>query len=224
MIVPNSNIKPEYATNFEFGLSKIFEKKYKFDFTGFYTLLENAIVQADFKFNGQDSIKYNGIKSRVQAMQNKNKAYIYGFTAGVQFDMNKNISLKSIINYTYGRYVDTKTYLVSPLDHIPPVFGQTSIIYKEKNTDVEFFVRYNGKKFKADYSSSGEDNASYSADPVNGFMPSWFTLNVRAGYNITKNLRLNASFENMTDNRYRVFSSGINAPGKNFIFSLRYKM
>jgi hemoglobin/transferrin/lactoferrin receptor protein len=54
-------------------------------------------------------------------------------------------------------------------------------------------------------------------------MPAWFTLNLRLGYNLTKNFRLNASCENITDNRYRVFASGINAPGRNFIVSLRYK-
>jgi hemoglobin/transferrin/lactoferrin receptor protein len=224
IIVPNEKIKPEYATNFELGLSKIFDGKYKFDFTGFYTTLENALVQADFKFNRLDTIQINGMKRKVQAVQNKNKAYIYGFTAGLQFDLNKNISFKSIINYTYGRYTDAKKDSVFALDHIPPVFGQSSIIFKDKNIDAEFFVRYNGKKSRADYSTSGEDNALYSADPINGLMPAWFTINLRIGYNITKNFRLNASFENMTDNRYRVFASGINAPGKNFIISLRYKL
>ncbi len=224
LVVPNPEIKPEYATNFELGISKIFEERYKFDVTGFYTVLEDALVQRDFKLNGQDSALFNGVKSKVQAMQNVDRAYIYGFTTGLQFDFNDNISFKSIINYTYGRYVDARKDTVVPLDHIPPVFGQTSIIYKAKNTDVEFFVRYNGKKSSADYSASGEDNAIYSADPVKGYMPAWFTLNVRAGYNFTKNIRLNVACENLTDNRYRVFASGINAPGRNFIISLRYKI
>jgi hemoglobin/transferrin/lactoferrin receptor protein len=55
-------------------------------------------------------------------------------------------------------------------------------------------------------------------------MHAWFTLNIRFGFNITKSLRLNAACENLTDNRYRTFASGINAPGRNFIVSLRYKM
>lgn len=224
LVVPNPEIKPEYATNFELGISKVFEKRYKFDITGFYTVLEDALVQRDFTFNGQDSALFNGVKSKVQAMQNVDRAYIYGFTTGVQFNFNDNISFKSIINYTYGRYVDARKDTVVPLDHIPPVFGQTSIVYKAKNTDAEFFVRYNGKKASADYSASGEDNAVYSADPVKGYMPAWFTLNVRAGYNFTKNIRLNIACENLTDNRYRVFASGINAPGRNFIISLRYKL
>jgi hemoglobin/transferrin/lactoferrin receptor protein len=224
LIVPNAQIKPEYATNFEIGISKVFEKRYKIDFTGFYTSIQNALVLADYKFNGQDSALYNGVKTKTQAMQNADHAYIYGFTGGIQFDFNDNISFKSIINYTYGRYIQSKQDTVIPLDHIPPVFGQTSIVYNAKNTNVEFFVRYNGKKSSADYSPSGEDNAAYSADPINGYMPAWFTLNIRAGYNITKNLRLNLACENITDNRYRTFASGINAPGRNIMVSLRFKM
>jgi len=54
-------------------------------------------------------------------------------------------------------------------------------------------------------------------------MPNWFTLNIRLGANLTKNLRLNVACENITDNAYRNFASGINAPGRNVILSLRYK-
>lgn len=221
LIVANPQIKPEYAYNFELGISKIMNKRYKFDITGFYTIVENYLTLKNFKLNGQDSALYNGSMLKVQAMQNTDRAYIYGINAACQFDFNDNISFKSSINYTYGRYTDAKNDTVVPLDHIAPVFGQSSLIFKAKNTDAEFFVRYNGKKALADYSPSGEDNLQYAT--ANG-MPGWFTLNVRAGYNITKNIRLNAACENITDNRYRVFASGINAPGRNFIISLRFKI
>ncbi|MFN8117872.1 MAG: TonB-dependent receptor [Bacteroidia bacterium] len=224
VIVPNPTLKPEYTYNFELNLSKVVQGRYKFDITGYYTNLTNALVVKDFKLNGSDSAMYNGTLSKVQATQNVDKAYIYGLNGGVQFDFNSNVSFKSVLNYTYGRYIDSKNDTVVPLDHIAPLFGQTSIIYKNKNIDGEFFVRYNGKKSSADYSPSGEDNAAYSADKAKGYMPGWFTLNVRIGVNLTKNLRLNAACENITDNRYRVFASGINAPGRNIIISLRYKM
>jgi hemoglobin/transferrin/lactoferrin receptor protein len=181
------------------------------------------MVQRDFKYNGSDSVLFNGVKSKVQAMQNTDWAYIYGINGGVQFDFNDNLSFKSNVNITYGRYMDVSKDTVYALDHIPPVFGQTSLIFKEKNADAEFFVRYNGKKSSGDYSPSGEDNANYSADPIKGYMPGWFTLNLRAGVNVYKGFRINFACENMTDNRYRVFASGINGPGRNFIVSLRYK-
>jgi hemoglobin/transferrin/lactoferrin receptor protein len=224
LIVPNLNVKPEYANNFELGISKVLDGRYKFDLTGFYTLLHDALVLADYQFNGADSIWIGGTKNRIQAIQNRDRAKIAGFTAGMQLDFSKLVSFKSVVNYTYGRYTDVRKDTVVPLDHIPPVFGQTSLLIRGRNFDGEFFVRYNGTKQTKDYSVSGEDNKQFSADPVNGYMPAWFTLNLRVGYSITKNFRVNAACENITDNRYRVFASGINAPGRNFIVSLRYKV
>lgn len=221
VIVANPTLKPEYTYNFEMNLSKVFDKRYKFDITGYYTSLTNALVVKDFKLNGQDSVMFNGSKSKVQATQNADYAYIYGIMGGMQFDFNDNVSFKSVLNYTYGRYMDTQKDTVVPLDHIAPIFGQTSLLYKLKRFESEFSVRYNGKKALADYSPSGEDNLQYAT--VNG-MPGWFTLNIRIGVNLTRSLRLNAACENLTDNRYRAFASGINAPGRNFIVSLRLKI
>jgi hemoglobin/transferrin/lactoferrin receptor protein len=221
VVVPNPTLKAEYTYNFEMGISKVIQGKYKFDLTGFYTNLTNALVVADFKLDGKDSAVYNGSMTKVKATQNADNAYIYGVSAGVQFDFNERVSFKSVLNYTYGRYISSNLDTVIPLDHIAPLFGQTSLTYKAKGFDGEFFIRYNGKKSLADYSPSGEDNLQYAT--VNG-MPAWFTLNIRLGANLTKNLRLNAACENLTDNRYRAFASGMNAPGRNFIMSLRYKM
>jgi hemoglobin/transferrin/lactoferrin receptor protein len=221
VVVPNPTLKAEYTYNFEMGISKVIQGKYKFDLTGFYTNLTNALVVADFKLDGKDSAMYNGSMTKVKATQNADNAYIYGVSAGVQFDFNERVSFKSVLNYTYGRYISSNLDTVIPLDHVAPIFGQTSLTYKARGFDGEFFVRYNGKKSLADYSPSGEDNLQYAT--LNG-MPAWFTLNVRLGVNLTKNLRLNVACENLTDNRYRAFASGMNAPGRNFIMSLRYKI
>ena len=221
VIVANPTLKPEYTYNIEMNISKIMQKNYKIDVGAFYTQLTNALITADYQINGQDSIVYNGSKSKIQAMQNADYAYLYGAFAGIQIDFNEHLSFKSNLNYTYARYVDVKNDTIVPLDHIAPLFGITSLSYKLKRFDSEFFVRYNGKKTLANYSPSGEDNPQYAT--ANG-MPAWFTLNVRMGVNITKSLRLNVACENITDNRYRAFASGINAPGRNFIMSLRLKI
>ncbi len=220
LIVPNPTLKPEYTYNFEIGISKVIQSRYKFDFNAFYTNLTNVLVVSDYKLNGNDSAIYNGSNTKVKATQNIDNSYIYGFSGGAQFDFNDKISFKSVLNYTFGRYINSKLDTIIPLDHIAPMYGQTSISYKVKGFDGEFLIKYNGKKIISDYSSSGEDNLQYAT--ING-TPSWFTLNIRLGANLTKNLRLNAACENITDNAYRNFASGINAPGRNIILSLRYK-
>ena len=58
----------------------------------------------------------------------------------------------------------------------------------------------------------------------NAYSPAWVTINMRLSYAILKNLRLNATIENISDIRYRPYSSGISAPGRNFAASLTYNL
>lgn len=223
LIVPNPNLKPEYAWNLEANLNKEIVQNTRLDLSVYYTYLNNALVQKDFMYNGNDSAMYNGTLTRVQAMQNAAYAYIYGFNAGLYSEFNSHFAFRTVAAYTYGRSIDKTTNKISPMDHIPPFYGQTEFLFNSKFVDANFFVRYNGAKRSADYSPSGEDNAQYSADKINGYMPAWFTLNLRMEFLIYKGLRLNLACENITDNHYRVFASGISAPGRNYIVSLRYK-
>lgn len=52
-------------------------------------------------------------------------------------------------------------------------------------------------------------------------MPSWFTLNLKAAYAVTDYLQIQVGCENILDLNYRVFASGISAPGRNIFISLR---
>ena len=70
------------------------------------------------------------------------------------------------------------------------------------------------------YNLLGEDNQQYAtADGT----PAWFTLNLRAQYELPKYCILQAGIENILDTQYRAFASGINAPGRNVYFSLRLR-
>jgi hemoglobin/transferrin/lactoferrin receptor protein len=107
------------------------------------------------------------------------------------------------------------------MDHIPPVFGQLSLMQRYKRVESEIYLMYNGAKDLKDYSPSGEDNLA-TATP-NG-MPGWVTLNVKTGIQIHRMLRLNLGIENIFDTHYRVFASGISAPGRNFVVTMRAKL
>ncbi|MBO5865473.1 MAG: TonB-dependent receptor, partial [Bacteroidaceae bacterium] len=63
----------------------------------------------------------------------------------------------------------------------------------------------------------------YALDAAgNAYSPAWATINLRVGYKVLSSLRLNATLENIADLRYRPYSSGISAPGRNFTISLTY--
>lgn len=238
VIIPNANLKPEYTYSFDISASHIIADRFKIEASGFYTMFRNAIVVSPFQLNGQDSILYNGTMSKVLANQNRNKAHVLGFNAGVSADIDDHFSFLTTITYTRGRYktdpsktsavfqkqpdgtylVEQKNVSEKPLDHIPPMFGKTSVQYRSKLLTTEITAAYNGWKRLENYNADGEDNAQYAT--AQG-MPSWFILNWRASVAIHQSLTAQVAIENIFDRNYRYFASGFSAPGRNLILSLR---
>ena len=217
VVIPNAEINPEYTYNFDLGFSQTIQDKVSFELIGFYTLFRNAIATAPFQLNGQDSIIYNGVNSAVYASQNVNKAYIRGINARLKIGFGKKILFDNTVSQTYGRYKN-RDGTEKPLDHVPPVFGKSSLTYTDAKFITEVYGMYNGWKKIKDYNPDGEDNGQY-ATPEG--MPSWFTINWRGSYAFTKNLTLQLAIENITDKNYRYFASGFSAPGRNFVIALR---
>jgi hemoglobin/transferrin/lactoferrin receptor protein len=218
VIVPNPDLKPESTYNLDLGIQRE-GNGITAGFNAFYTWYRDAITVRPGLFDGQDSIDYDGQLSQVTTTVNGNNAYLYGVSAFFHADFNDHVSFHTTYNYTFGRFeTDTTDY---PLDHIAPAFGRSSITARTKKFRGEFFVMYSAAKRSRDYNLIGEDNASYSADPVKGFMPAWMTLNVRAAYQFNRYLQLQIALENMLDQNYRVFSSNISGPGRNLIVTLR---
>jgi hemoglobin/transferrin/lactoferrin receptor protein len=55
----------------------------------------------------------------------------------------------------------------------------------------------------------------------NPYSPSWMTFNFRAMYQMNDYFSINAGIENILDLRYRPYSCGIVAPGRNFTAGVR---
>ena len=219
IIVPNAYVKPEQTTTLDATINKTFAKKLNLEVNGFYTQYSNALTIGRAQLNGKDTITFNGVNSQIYTTVNAQNAYIYGYYAGLNYDLNKQLSVNAQVNYTYGRIkTDTVDY---PLDHISPVFGRAGLIYKANKLKAECFVLFNGAKKSKDYNLIGEDNAIYSADPVKGFTPAWHTFNVRAQYQINRFLQGQLAIENIMDQHYRTFSSGYSGAGRNIQLTLR---
>jgi hemoglobin/transferrin/lactoferrin receptor protein len=70
--------------------------------------------------------------------------------------------------------------------------------------------------------SEREDATPYAKNENgNPFVPGWTTINFKAAWYINPTFTLNAGIENITDQLYRPYASGISAPGRNFIVTLR---
>jgi hemoglobin/transferrin/lactoferrin receptor protein len=221
LIVPNPNIKPEKTMNYELGISKTIQQKWQMGTTVWYTKYTDALTTDFSTFNGSSTIVYNGVTSNIVKVINKKTAFIWGISGNIGADISKHFSFSSVINYTYGRIKENPVNY--PLDHVPPLYGKTSITGRFNQLTFELFALYNGTKDSANYNLRGEDNHIYSADIIRGFTPAWFTVNLRVAYEITKNISLQLATENIFDKYYRVFASGLGAPGRNLVITLRAK-
>ncbi len=219
LIVPNPSLKPEKTISYELGVSKTIAKKFSAGATAWYSKLTNALTTDFSTLNGSPTVVYNGTSSKVVTVVNMKKAYSWGISANVNASISNQLSVSSLINYTYGRIKESPENY--PLDHVPPTFGKTSITGNFGNLNLELFALYHAAKDSADFNLRGEDNQQYSADPVRGYYPGWATANFRAGYRINKYAAFQLAVENIFDKYYRVFASGLGAPGRNFVLTIR---
>lgn len=217
VIVPNPDINPEKTYNLDLSVTYQITDKLRWENVGWATAFRDAIVTDVFRFDGQDSIVYDGVKSRVLANQNNRNAQIFGFSSSLEADMLKNLAAYGSITYTKGE-VKLDEGGTKPLDHIPPVYGRVGLRWHTNRATAEAFVLFNGKKKLEDYNPEGEDNLQYA--PATG-MPGWTTWNLRGSYRFCKYLTVQAGVDNLMDVQYRAFASGINGPGRNLFMTLR---
>ena len=223
VVVPNPDLKPEYAYNGDLGVSLNFENKIKLDFAGFYTILEDALIRRDFSLDGESQIVYQGELSTIQAIQNASRAQVYGFEAGLEFAFSKAVKLSSQYNITKG-FAQDQQGTKQALRHAAPAFGNTHIVYKKEKLTLDVFAVYNGQFDFEDLAPSQQNNAFLYAADQNGnpYAPKWYTLNFSGQYKFSKAFQLTATLENITDQRYRPYSSGLSAPGRNLILAATY--
>lgn len=222
--VPNRDLKPEYAYNLDFSVAKTWGNWLKVDLTAFYTWLDQAMVLRNFSLNGMDSILYDGELSQVKAIQNAASAYVYGVQAGVELKFKGGFKWLTDINFQKGKE-ELEDGSNSPLRHAAPFFGVTRFEFKKKNVILEWYLQFSqGYDFDELPEEEKAKTEIYAADE-NGqpYSPSWYTLNFKASIPINSNVTVSGGMENITDQRYRPYSSGIASPGRNFILAVHCK-
>lgn len=224
VVVPNETLRPEYAYGGEVGLKLNFNEKIILDMSTYYTYLDNALVRRDFSLNGETEIIYDGDLSNVQAIQNASKAWIYGFEVGLKYAISNRLKLSSQYSVIGG--TEEEGNIEVPIRHVAPYFGNTHLVWSNKHLKFDLFAAYNNElSFNQLAPSEIEKDYIYALDENgNPYSPSWYTLNFRTQYQINKSTTITASIENITDQRYKTYSSGIAAAGRNFILALKYSL
>lgn len=222
VVVPNPNLNAEYAYNAEVSLTGIIGKTVKANVTGFYTLLQNALVRRDYSLAGKDSILYDGELSKVQAIQNAATANVWGVQAAVHIKLPQGFGIQSTINYQKGEE-EMDDGSVSPSRHAAPLFGATHLTFSAQKLKLDLNSVYNAERSFNELPVGEQGKPYLYAKDENGnpYSPAWATFNFRASYQLSKSLQFNAGIDNIMDIRYRPYSSGIAAAGRNFVFALR---
>ncbi len=219
VVVPNQNLKPEYIYSVDAGIIKKFNGRARLELTGFYSYLDQAIVRRDYLLNGQDSIIYDGELSQVQAMVNTGYATVYGASLLVNIKLLRHFVFNTSLTYITG--TDDEGYA---LRHAPPLFGRTSLSYEIKKLKLQLYSSYNAEVAYKDLAPSERSKAYLYAKDEDGnpYSPAWWTLDFKGSYAFNEKLLLTFGVENILNYRYRPYSSGITAPGRNFIIAFRY--
>lgn len=222
LLVPNPQLRPEYAYNAELNLNKVLYGTIKLDVTGYYTWLDQAMVRRPSTFNDQTELLYSGELSKIFSIQNAAFAEVKGIQAGLEVALGKHLLLSSNYNWQKGvEELDNST--TSPSRHAAPNFGTTKLRFQSKKMTLELSSQYSSAMpFEKMPQEEIAKPAIYATD-ANGkpYSPKWMIFNLAARIPISSFLQINAGIENLLDLQYRGYSSGIVSPGRNFQISVK---
>lgn len=221
--VPNPLLKPECADNVEIGVAKHFGRWLKFDVAAYYTYLDDAIVRRNYAFNGSATMEYGGEECIVQALQNAARAQVWGVQLAIDSRFARCFYANAHVNWQRG-FEELDNGEVSPSRHVAPLFGRAALGFDNSKLCVEAYTAFQAECDAASMPEEEKGKTEIYALDANGnaYSPSWITLNLRVSYKVLKGLSLNAALENITDVRYRPYSCGISAPGRNVTLSVTY--
>lgn len=214
VVVPNEGLTPEQTYNAEIGLDWKIGDRLTIDASVYYIFLRNAMVRDSFLFNGQDSIIYDGELSAVEALVNTGRAYVFGYSFGFAAKLSGRFSFKGRVNDNTGE--DLVNH--EPLRHTTPRFGELALHYKTARLRTDLNFKFQSARSINDFAPSELSKDFYTSDGALG----WYTLNLKSSYQWSDSFTLTAAVENILDQHYRPYSSGISAPGINGVVSARF--
>ena len=189
----------------------------------YYTFLDDAITTDDFTLNGESTVLFRGEESEILARQNSVNLFTYGLELSGEIPLMENLKASASYTLTKGEETQSDGDRV-PVRHVAPSFGNVHFIYNKSKWKLDAYLDFNGGFSFDELAPSEQSKVDLYASDSNGdpFLPSWYTLNIKGQVALLESLKLNLSLENITDQRYRTYSSGISSPGINFIGSLQY--
>lgn len=214
---PTADLDAEHFLTWEIG-TKTRTDTFTLDLTLFYTEIKDRIGKVE-----------NGVENPTKV--NLDNGYVQGVEVNFSKELNNSLSLFGYLAWQEG---SEDFYELNaggkpdvslgedeyPLSRIMPLTGEIGLHYKNKNKKfwTEFFVEFADSQDRLGANDRGNRFLNGTGTP------GYTTFNIRGGLQVWKNINLTISLENITDKNYGIHGSGVNAPGRNLVFSLVQKI
>jgi outer membrane receptor protein involved in Fe transport len=205
--IPNPELDSERVIQFDAGVRYSGDRA-RFElmvYTLDYSDRITSVLTGDVTPEGRDVVQ----------SVNAADSTIRGFEGGAGFDISDAISVDAVLNYTWSEQ-RVPGSPAEPGDRIPPLSGRLNVGY-DAGGDVRLdaWLRFAGEQDRL----SARDAGDIRIDP-NG-TSGWGILGARGTWDVRGGWQFMLGIDNVLDKRYRVHGSGLDAPGRNFMVSLR---
>ena len=147
---------------------------------------------------------------------NAAESSIRGVEGALHYQLSDALSAHAILNYTWGEQ-QVAGSAAEPAGRIPPLNGSLSLRYDTASDyQLEGWARFASEQDRL----SERDVSDVRIDPQG--TPGWVVLGMRAQKELAANWWLSLTLDNLLDQRYRNHGSGLDAAGRNVMFSARY--
>ncbi len=204
--LPNSNLDPETATQYDIGL-RYRGERLRINVTAFrldYDDRISTVPTGEQTLDGRDIVVNENIA----------RAEIVGLEADARYDISDTLTVNLIVNAIRGDEFNPEE---EPADRIPPLNGELSLEW----TAAEETRVTAGVRFAADQDRLSDRDirdARINPEGTSG----WAAVNLGLNHKFSDHWLLDARLDNVFDKRYRVHGSGVDASGVNLSLQLNW--
>ncbi|MDH3305017.1 MAG: TonB-dependent receptor [Gammaproteobacteria bacterium] len=205
--VPNTTLGSERVVQADVGVRHRSERV-AFDLMVYALRYDDRITSVgtgDLRSDGRDIVQ----------SVNAAESLIRGVEAGLDVRPSDDISIRAVLNYTWGEQ-QVAGDATEPAGRIPPFNGSVILSYDAGGDyRLESWLRFAGDQERL----SARDIGDSRIDPQG--TPGWAVIGARIEKSFAGDWLLSVSLDNLLDKRYRVHGSGLDAPGRNLIVGVR---
>jgi hemoglobin/transferrin/lactoferrin receptor protein len=147
--------------------------------------------------------------------RNATQLDLWGIEAGAEWQFAPSWDAYATATLTRG--TEKLGITQADADRIPPLFGKAGIRYElNEQVSMESYSFYATRQDRL----NPRDRTDPRINPLG--TAGWATFNTAINLDINDQLSVRAAVENIADRRYREHGTGLDEPGRNFVFSVDY--